>query len=365
MLMISLSLDCSLFSTAQFFLGFISIFWVPHNMNAAKKVLVIVESSDKEIKPIAFEAIHAARLLADSFQGTVDALCLGLEELDKADHLLHWGADRVQVIRSPLFRTVSLDLGLMAIEPQIYKEKPYAVFFSATTHGKELAASLSAKLNVGLATDCVAVEVDGRGEIIVQRPVYAGKALSNLILKGSGPHILSLRQNIFRGPGPDTSRTGNVELLDIKVPDDSLTLKVREVVKETGGQLDITEARIIVSGGLGMQRPENFKFLEDLAQVLQGAVGASRPVVDNGWRKYSNQVGQTGRTVQPDLYIACGISGAVQHLAGMSAAKCIVAINKDANAPIFSVADYGIVGDALEILPLLTEEFRKVLGSLD
>jgi len=142
-----------------------------------------------------------------------------------------------------------------------------------------------------------------------------------------------------------------------------LLLKIRDVVRETGSQLDVTEARVIVSGGLGMQQPENFKLLEDLAQVLQGAVGASRPVVDNGWRKYSNQIGQTGRTVQPDLYIACGISGAVQHLAGMSAAKCIVAINKDANAPIFSVADYGIVGDALEILPLITEEFRRVLGS--
>ena len=153
-----------------------------------------------------------------------------------------------------------------------------------------------------------------------------------------------------------------MELLDLKIPDDQLVLKIRGVVRETGNQLDVTEARVIVSGGLGMQEPENFKLLEDLAQVLQGAVGASRPVVDNGWRKYSNQIGQTGRTVQPDLYIACGISGSVQHLAGMSAAKCIVAINKDANATIFSVSDYGIVGDALEIVPLITEECRRVLG---
>ena len=214
-----------------------------------------------------------------------------------------------------------------------------------------------------MATDCISIEVGEQGEIIVRRPVYAGKALSHLILQGSGPHILSLRPNIFRGSSPDTSRIGKVELLDLKIPDDQLVLKIQDVVRETGSQLDVTEARVIVSGGLGMQQPENFKLLEDLAQVLQGAVGASRPVVDNGWRKYSNQIGQTGRTVQPDLYIACGISGAVQHLAGMSAAKCIVAINKDANAPIFSVADYGIVGDALEILPLITEEFRRVLDS--
>jgi electron transfer flavoprotein alpha subunit len=284
-------------------------------------------------------------------------------EKAQADPLVHWGADDVKILENPLFRAVTLEQALLAIEPLVNSEKPYAVLFSATTHGKELSASLSAKLNVGLTTDCISIEVGEQGEIMVRRPVYAGKALSHLILQGSGPHILSLRPNIFRGSSPDTSRIGKVELLDLKIPDDRLVLKIRGVVRETGNQLDVTEARVIVSGGLGMQQPENFKLLEDLAQVLQGAVGASRPVVDNGWRKYSNQIGQTGRTVQPDLYIACGISGAVQHLAGMSAAKCIVAINKDANAPIFSVADYGIVGDALEIVPLITEEFRRVLGS--
>ena len=330
-------------------------------MNTAKKILVIVESGENGIKPFVFELIHAARLLANSLDGTVDALCLGLEN-SQADRLIHWGADHVRIFQNPRFRIVSLDQALEAIEPQLTAEKPYAIFFSATTHGKELAASLSAKLNVGLATDCISIEVGEQGEIMVRRPVYAGKALSHLILQGSGPHILSLRQNVFRGSSPDTSRIGKVELLDLKIPDDQLVLKIQDVIRETGNLLDVTEARVIVSGGLGMQQPENFKLLEDLAQVLQGAVGASRPVVDNGWRKYSNQIGQTGRTVQPDLYIACGISGAVQHLAGMSAAKCIVAINKDANAPIFSVADYGIVGDALEILPLITEEFRRVLG---
>ena len=334
-------------------------------MSGTKKVWVIVEFSDEKVKPVSFEVIHAARLLADSLKGTVDALCFGVEKPNQAGDLLHYGADRVLILTNSLFVTFSLELWLEALVPQIIERKPYAVFFSATTHGKELAASLSAKLNVGLATDCVAIKARGQEEVVIKRPVYAGKALSNLILKGFGPHILSLRPNIFRGPGPDSSRTGDIQLLEVKIPDNSLLLKVREVVKEADNRLDITEARVVISGGLGMQGPENFKYLEDLAQVLNGAVGASRPVVDNGWRQYSNQVGQTGRTVQPDLYIACGISGSVQHLAGMSSAKCIVAINKDTNAPIFSVADYGIVGDALEILPLLTEEFRRVLGSSD
>jgi electron transfer flavoprotein alpha subunit len=171
-----------------------------------------------------------------------------------------------------------------------------------------------------------------------------------------------LRPNVFRGPGLDSSRSGEIETIDVQLPVDELVLKIKEVVRETGEALDITETRVVVSGGLGMQEAENFKLLKDLARVLGGAVGASRPVVDNQWRNYSNQVGQTGRTVSPDLYIACGISGAVQHLGGMSTSKCIVAINKDPHAPIFSVADYGIVGDALEILPLLTQEFTRVLN---
>ena len=332
-------------------------------MSLIKHILVIAELDDEGIKPSAYETIHAARLLADSFNGQVHVFCFGFGSPDKAKQLFNYGADRVQVLNNPLYNTISLDLGLVAIEPQIIKDKPYAIFFPATTHGKEFAASLSAKFNVGLATDCVAIQAGKDHQIIVRRPLYAGKAILNLTLNGPGPHILSLRQNTFRGPGPDFSRVGDIELLDISVSNDQRVLKVREVVKEIGSQLDITEARVVVSGGLGMQQSKNFKLLEDLAQVLQGAVGASRPVVDNGWRKYSNQVGQTGRTIQPDLYIACGISGAVQHLAGMSSAKCIVAINKDANAPIFSVADYGIVGDALAIVPYVTEESRRVLAS--
>ncbi|HIF02124.1 MAG TPA: electron transfer flavoprotein subunit alpha/FixB family protein [Nitrospinaceae bacterium] len=324
--------------------------------------MVFVELGENAIKPFAFEAIYAARILADALGGSVVALCLGIEK-HLADSLVHWGADSVKILVNPLFETITLEKALLAITPLVKDQKPYAVFFSATTYGKELAASLSAKLNVGLLTDCVSIDLGKQGEMLVRRPVYASKAISHVTLQGSGPHILSLRQNVFRGPGPDISRTGKVELIDFKIPNDRLFLKIREVVRESGGQIDVTEARVVVSGGLGMQQPENFKFLEDLAQVLHGAVGASRPVVDNGWRNYSNQIGQTGRTVQPDLYIACGISGSVQHLAGMSAAKCIIAINKDPNAPIFSVADYGIIGDALEILPLLTEEFRKVLGS--
>ena len=193
-------------------------------MSTTKSILVVVESSKTGIKPFAFETIHAARLLADSFGGTVDALCFGLEKA-QANSLVYWGADYVKILENPFFRAVTLEQALLAIEPLVNSEKPYAVLFAATTHGKELAASLSAKLNVGLATDCISIEAGEQGEIMVRRPVYAGKAISHLTLQGSGPHILSLRKNIFRGSSSDTSRIGKVELLDLKIPDDLLVLK--------------------------------------------------------------------------------------------------------------------------------------------
>ena len=208
---------------------------------------------------------------------------------------------------------------------------------------------------------CIRDRLSEAGEIIVKRPVFSGKAHSVFRLSGPKPYLVTLRPNIFRGEGPDKTRDGEVFKENMNLPDFSEI--VGGLVREVGTKLDITEARIIISGGLGMQAPENFKILEDLADVLGGAVAASRPVVDNGWQEYSHQVGQTGRTVSPDLYIACGISGAVQHLAGMSSSRCIVAINSDPHAAIFSIADYGIVGDALKIVPLLTKEFKNILNS--
>ena len=231
----------------------------------------------------------------------------------------------------------------------------------ATNNGKELSAVLSAQLGVGVATDCISLSVWGEGDVEAVRPVSAGKALSTVRFKGKKPFVLTLRPNVFRETGFPISRPGKVIREDIQLPE--FSRQAQQLVKKVGSQLDITEARIVVSGGLGMQGPENFKLLEELAEVLGGAVGASRPVVDNGWREYSNQVGQTGRTVSPDLYIACGISGSVQHLAGMSSSRCIVAINTDPYAPIFSVADYGIVGDVFKVVPALTQEFKKILAS--
>jgi len=332
-------------------------------VNNGKLIFTIVEHAEGVVKPVSLEVLHAARQLADQMGGQVLAVCLGLQGESESDcqSFIQYGADRVLILRHPHLARYTVLAYLDTLLSAIQSRHPEILLLPATNHGKELAAALSARLKTGLATDCISLEVDSTEGLKVRRPVNAGKAISTLVYDSARPQIATLRANVFRGPGPDPSRTGEVECLDVKVEENSLAIRVKDIVQETGKSLDIAEARIVVSGGLGMQNAENFKLLEDLAKVLGAAVGASRPVVDDGWRKYSNQVGQTGRTVSPDLYIACGISGSVQHLAGMSSSKCIVAINKDPHAPIFTVADYGIVADVLEVLPLLTAEFRKVL----
>jgi len=326
-----------------------------------KEIWVIVEHFEGEIKPISFEMLNAARSLASQTGGRVVAALLCSAMQKAPDQLAEHGADVVKVYRDERFENYSSENYLAVLLPELRNSHPGLVILPTTTHGKELAPALATSLGSGLATDCISLEYDEGSGIKVRRPVYAGKAISTLVFLGNQTHVVTLRPNIFRNTDGPVSVAGITENLRTQEPPSPLLLKVKEIVKDAGTSLDITEARIVVSGGMGMRGPENFKLLEDLAATLGAAVGASRPVVDNKWRKYSNQVGQTGRTVAPDLYIACGISGAVQHLAGMSSSKCIVAINKDANAPIFSVADYGIVGDALEIIPLLTEEFKKVL----
>ncbi len=332
-------------------------------MNSGKLIFAIVEHAEGAVKPVSLEVLHAARQLADQTGGQVQAVYLGSQSESEIDcqSFIQYGADRVLVLRHPSLARYTVLAYLETLLSAIQSRRPEILLLPATNHGKELAAALSARLKTGLATDCISLDFDSGEGLKVRRPVNAGKAITTLVFDSTRPQVATLRANVFRGPGPDPSRTGEVECVEVEIEEKSLAIRVKDIVKETGKSLDITEARIVVSGGLGMQNAENFRLLEDLAKVLGAAVGASRPVVDDGWRKYSNQVGQTGRTVSPDLYIACGISGSVQHLAGMSSSKCIVAINKDPHAPIFTVADYGIVADVLEVIPLLTAEFRKVL----
>ncbi len=330
-------------------------------MSDSKQIWVVVEIQDGAMKAASQEAINAARQLAEPVGGRLTAVVCAGPDATLPPELETSGIDRIEVLQHTSFVPFNSNAWLTGLLEAFRKAAPDLVVLVATNHGKELAPALAAALGSGLATDCVELKFEG-DDLIAVRPVYAGKALSTVRLPHGKTHVVSLRPNVFRMDDTSASASAEVQRVDVALADNSLLLKIKEVVMETGDIPDLTEARIVVSGGMGMQSAENFSLLQDLARVLGAAVGASRPVVDDGWRPYSNQVGQTGRTVSPDLYIACGISGQVQHLAGMSSSRCIVAINTDPNAPIFDVADYGIVGDVLEILPALTAEFKKVLG---
>ena len=323
-------------------------------------IWVVVEEAAGRVKPVSVEALNAAGHLAGQAGGQVVAVTLRAETGDLAGELGSTPCNRILALLNPGFERFNAMAWREGLVPVLEREKPLAVLMGATTHGKELLPQLAARLGGGLLTDCIEIDY-ADGGLEVTRPVYAGKGHSRVRFAGNSPWFVSIRPNLFRGEG-NSAGAPAVEQEKIQLPEGVSRMEFVEDRMETGKQ-DITEARVVVSGGMGMQAPEKFKLLEELAQVLDGAVGASRPVVDEGWRPYSNQVGQTGRTVSPNLYIACGISGAIQHLAGMSSSQCIVAINKDPDAPIYDVADYGIAGDALEIVPALTAELKKTLGS--
>ena len=320
---------------------------------------VLIEHDQGAAKPVSFEVLSAARKLAVQVSAKVIALYFSHVASLEADDFFQQGADEVYFLTHPNLQKYTHENYAFALLQQHKKHSFDYFILSATNNGKELSAILSAQLGVGVATDCISLIVSEDGDVEAVRPVFSGKAYSTVRFRGNKPHILSLRPNVFR----DSPFSNQGEIFEEKINLPEFSQRAQSIVKQVGSQLDITEARVVVSGGLGVKGPENFKLLEELANLLGGAVGASRPVVDNGWRDYSNQVGQTGRTVSPDLYFACGISGAVQHLAGMSSSRCIVAINSDPNAAIFSVADYGIVGDVVKVIPVLIRAFKKTLSS--
>lgn len=324
----------------------------------AKKVLVLAEAKDGNLRNVTFEALHAARRISNG--GSVVAAALGSAADGYVDQLAHYGADQVVVVNNEKLNQYTTDGYLQAFTKVIESVGPDAIVLGHTALGKDLAPRVAAKLDLGLISDCTDVEVHG-DEVITTRPIYSGKAFAKRKFK-SGTLFITVRPNNIGFDEPDTSRSAERVDLAVELADDSLRTLVKEVVKKTSTGVDLTEAKIIVAGGRGVKSAEGFQPLYELAEVLGAAVGASRGACDAGYCDYSLQIGQTGKVVTPDLYIACGISGAIQHLAGMSNSKVIVAINKDPEANIFQVADYGIVGDLFEVVPKLTEEFRKLLA---
>ncbi|HYT62266.1 MAG TPA: electron transfer flavoprotein subunit alpha/FixB family protein [Gemmatimonadales bacterium] len=320
------------------------------------RVLAVLEQRDGVLRKISHEVVTGAARLGGSVEAVVCAAPPG--PVKGADQIAAYGADRVVTLANPAFAKYAPEGYAQALADRAKQGGYGAIVFAASATGKDLAPRVAAKLGVGVAADITDLAADG-GTIVVTRPVYAGKALLKLKVAAQ-PAVLSLRPNVFTPV--ERPKAGAAETIAVNVPAGRVT--VREIKAAPAGTLDVAEAQVIISGGRGLKEPANFKVLEELAHAFggQAAVGASRAVVDAGWRAHADQVGQTGKTVSPSLYIAVGISGAIQHLAGMRTSKVIVAINKDKDAPIFKVADYGVVGDLFEIVPRLTEAIRKLHG---
>jgi electron transfer flavoprotein alpha subunit len=322
-------------------------------------VMIIAEQRDGDIRKISYEIVSEGRRLADSLGQNVTAVLLGSGIKDKAATLGHYGADRVLVADDPRLETYTTDAYVSIIAELVKANDPAIVLLGGSAQGKDLSARLSARLGVGVAQDCTAFSLES-GNLEAVRPIYAGKAYAKVSFVDSWPQMAVARPNVMAMNEPDTSKSPEVVNASFTLDDSALKTKVVESIKDESGKVDLTEADIIVSGGRGMKGPEGYGILEELANVIGGTVGASRSAVDAGWRPHSDQVGQTGKVVSPNLYIACGISGAIQHLAGMGTSKVIVAINKDAEAPIFQKADYGVVDDLFNIVPALTEEIKEM-----
>lgn len=322
------------------------------------KILAFVEQRGGELKKNAFETVTAARNLATQTGGSFSVLLVGDAVSSLASRFGEYGAADVIVVEDARLAQFAPGAVASAIASVAKSEGSGAVLLSNTSHGKDLAPRVAAKLGAALVPDVIALESrDGR--VVATRPVFAGKARIEVAAE-TPVQVYSLRPNVFTATKAEAAAAA-VRSAQVEFTDRDFAARVVET-RVNAGKRDVGESDIVVSGGRGLKAPEHFHLVEELAEALGGAVGASRAVVDAGWRTHSEQVGQTGKTVSPTLYVACGISGAVQHLAGMSSSKYIVAINKDKDAPIFSIADYGLVGDAFEILPAFTQEIRTLLG---
>ncbi len=321
------------------------------------KVLVFAQKKGSTLLGASLEALTAGKLLADKLGGKLGALVIGSGTAELAKTAVSCGADVCFTVENPTLDQFQDDAYAQIIVEVIKSKSPQIVLGTANVYGKSLFGRVSGMLGVSIAADCNQVDIDSDGRLAVTRPAFGGKVYLTVQFK-STPQIATLRPKVFAEATPNAARTGAVEAFATSA---TSKLQVESGAGGGGGEITLAEADIVVSGGRGLKEPANFKLVKDLADAVGGAVGASRAVVDAGWIQYKYQVGQTGRTVNPKLYFAVGISGAIQHLVGMQSSGTIVAVNRDADAPIFNVATYGIVGDLFEILPALTEKFAKEL----
>ncbi len=324
-------------------------------------VWVWVEQFQGKASSISWEMMGQGRILADQLGAPLTACVLGAGVEAVAREAIAYGADRVFLADDPTLRAYRTDPYARTLVELVQHYKPEVFLMGASARGRDLAGSVATSLYTGLTADCTGLEIDPETHLLRQtRPAFGGNIMATIITPNHRPQMATVRHRVFEMPVPDPSRQGQIVPVAARLTEEQIASKVLDFLL-ADEEVNLADARVIVAGGRGVGGPEGFKPLKELAQVLGGALGASRAAVDAGWIPYAHQVGQTGRTVRPDLYIACGISGAIQHRAGMSTSRVIVAINKDPEAPIFDLATYGLVGDLFQVVPALTEQFRKKL----
>jgi electron transfer flavoprotein alpha subunit len=325
-------------------------------------VWIIAEQREGKLKKVSFELLSIGGKLASKIGEPLASILIGYEVEKLAKELEPYGPEKIFVCDDEVLKNYSNEGYTKVIADLVKLHQPTILLGGATAQGKDLLPRVAARLGTGLASDCVRLEINQEGHLMAKRPIYAGKVLVDTVTPEARPQMASLRPNVLEIEKPNQSKSAEIEKIKVEINPNDLRAVIKEVIKTAGEKVDLTEASVIVSGGRGMKSGENFKILEELACAFGevAAVGASRSAVDSGFAPHDIQVGQTGKVVNPNLYIACGISGAIQHLAGMRTSKCIVAINKDPEAPIFQVADYGIVADLFVAVPMLSEEIKKL-----
>ena len=325
-------------------------------------VWVFAEQRDGRLKSVAYELLAEGRKLADKLGKEVCAVCLG-HNVEGAEQLVAYGADRVYLADDPALADHQEDYYTGALVDLIRKHKPEIVLAGATAMGRSFIPRVASILYTGLTADCTGLDIDPESKLLLQtRPTFGGNVMATIMCQARRPQMATVRPHVFKKGAPDQQRKGEIIKVDFDREAITARTKLLDFVEDLSEKVKLDDAEVIVSGGRGLGRPENFQIIKELADALGAALGSSRPPVDEGWIPYSHQVGQTGKTVCPRLYIACGISGSIQHLAGMQTSDIIVAINEDHNAPIFEVATYGIVGDLFEVVPMLTDKLRKARG---
>jgi electron transfer flavoprotein alpha subunit len=332
----------------------------PGEIGEYKDVWVFAEQRNDEIMGVVFELLGVGRNLADQLGVSLAAVLLG-DKVEKSTQMLFsYGADKVYLISSPLLKNFQDDIYSQIMVDLISQHKPAIFLGGATSIGRSFLPKMAVMLQTGLTADCTHLEIDAEKKLLLQtRPAFGGNIMATIICENTRPQMATVRPRVMKKLPSDPKRKGKIIKEYFEEGALNVTNKILKIVKDPTTKIKLEDANIIVSGGRGLGKAENFKLIEELAKVLNGAVGASRATVDAGWIPYSHQVGQTGKTVCPKLYIACGISGAIQHLVGMQTSDCIIAINKDESAPIFKVANYGVVGDLFEIIPLLIQKLKS------